>query len=83
MFGRVPRALVPAKSSSHALRAVMLVALASGMAACDAREWPSEASRAAHRAGVWIGVIDEPRPIAGEQAVVMPAPSTSTSSSAP
>jgi hypothetical protein len=64
------------------LRAVLLAALAAS-AGCDSpREWPSDVTRAARRAGEWLGVIDAPR-LAGEMPVVhtpAPAPSASCSS---
>jgi hypothetical protein len=76
-----PRSLAPAQSSRGlALRAV-LVAAAASASGCDVRTWPDEASAAVHRAGVWIGVIDEPRAVAGQmEAVHVPiAPSASAS----
>jgi len=82
----VPRALSAAHASRGlALRAVLLAAAAT-CGGCSPREWPDEASRAVHKACVWLGVIDEPAPVAGAIEAVHPmpppAPSASTSSSA-
>jgi hypothetical protein len=85
------RRLAPVASSSRglALRVVLLAAAATsgGCEWTSPREWPDQASAAARRAGVWIGVIDEPREIAGVPAMVhppiapLPTPSTSASAS--
>lgn len=77
--GSTPRPVVPASprgGTAAALRAVAVLALAT--AGCEhPREWPGEIKRGAERAGRWIGVLDEPRSLAGEQAVVHPMPSSS------
>ena len=78
--GSTPRALVPARprGTAAALRAIALLALATAGCA-HPREWPGEVKRGAEKAGRWIGVIDEPRYLAGEQPVVHPVPSASAS----
>ncbi|MBI2395252.1 MAG: hypothetical protein HYV09_37130 [Deltaproteobacteria bacterium] len=82
-----PSRALAAAPASHGglLRAVLLAAVASGVAACDPispRGWPDDVTRGARRVGVFLHVIEEPVMLAGVQTAVHPVPVPSTAPAA-